>query len=225
MLRGLPRIMHHVTKQARPMTPQLLRCISQQVDHTSDKQVVVFMALLVGFFIFLCRSNLALTVDTKFSLKRHLLRSDVRWGQDLVLVHIKWTKTLQFQRPLLLPLVRLEDKSICPVFWLGKVLRFPGLGNTPLFQYFNTQTWKQVCITAHVLQRYLKKWVLQVGENSNNFSLHSPRRGGATWGFCRGLPAPMIKALGNWALDTYLRYLDADLDLRLTAAQEFSLGL
>ncbi len=36
-----------------------------------------------------------------------------------------------------------------------------------------------------------------------------------------GLPAENIKLLGDWASDAYWHYLDHDLDLQLSAMQQF----
>ncbi len=223
MLKGLKRVMQHVVQQARPVTPELLKRLAQQVDKNSEEQKVIFLALLLGFYLFLQRSNLAPVSWRSLDKNKLLLKQDVRVGTSLTLVHVKWTKTLQFQqRKLLLPLVETDDKDICPVSWLNSVVGKQGQPSDLLLAVQQRGSGDPVPLLARDIQRWFRHWLGLVGENPAQFSLHSLRRGGATWAFQRGLPAPMIRTLGDWASDAYLRYLDTDLDLRVTAMQDFT---
>ncbi len=53
MQRGLRRLMAHVMRQAALITPEILKKIAAVVDRSQQEQVVVYTALLLGFYLFL----------------------------------------------------------------------------------------------------------------------------------------------------------------------------
>ena len=54
------------------------------------------------------------------------------------------------------------------------------------------------------------------------FSLHSCRRGRATFLHTADIPAQMIKLLGNWASKAYLRYVDIIFSKRVEVVCRFA---
>ena len=56
-------------------------------------------------------------------------------------------------------------------------------------------------------------------ESPGAFSSHSFRRGGTAFSFLCGVPLGLIKVLGNWESDTYLKYLEFPLETRLAASE------
>ena len=63
----------------------------------------------------------------------------------------------------------------------------------------------------------LRKTLANAGINPEHFSGHSFRRGGATFAMRSGVPFPLIKGQGDWASDTFERYLATTLQDRLLA--------
>ena len=55
---GLKRVMSHAVKQAEPITPQLLLRLSKVVNYKDQVEMVAWTALLLGFYMFLRKSNL-----------------------------------------------------------------------------------------------------------------------------------------------------------------------
>ena len=55
---GLKNLMPHETKQMQPITPEILLKIYNVVDFTNLTDMVAWVATLVGFTLFLRRSNL-----------------------------------------------------------------------------------------------------------------------------------------------------------------------
>ena len=55
---GLKRIMTHEVKQAEPVTPELLLKLSKVVNYRDKVEIVAWTALLLGFYMFLRKSNL-----------------------------------------------------------------------------------------------------------------------------------------------------------------------
>ena len=55
---GLKRVMQHVVKQAAPITPPLLIRMSKVVNLKDRIEVIAWTAVLLGFYMFLHKSNL-----------------------------------------------------------------------------------------------------------------------------------------------------------------------
>ena len=54
---GLKRTMDHAVKQAAPVTPQLLVSMSKVVNYRDQIEVIAWTATLLGFYMFLRKSN------------------------------------------------------------------------------------------------------------------------------------------------------------------------
>ena len=77
-------------------------------------------------------------------------------------------------------------------------------------------------LTYPRLTYWFKTWLAQAGYDHTKFSMHSCRRGGATFLHEADIPGQIIKLLGDWASDCCLRYIDLTLDKRVQAAQDFA---
>ncbi len=80
-------------------------------------------------------------------------------------------------------------------------------------------------VTYAAFQGFLNKYISTIDLDQHHFSSHSFRRGGATWAFYSNVPRELIKVHGDWASDSYLKYLDFSLDQRLKFATFMSLTL
>ena len=67
----------------------------------------------------------------------------------------------------------------------------------------------------------MRKWLKLIGEQDMEYSLHSLRRGGATFAYQSDLEAEMIKMLGGWASDCFKRYIDISMDKRYESMKAF----
>ena len=95
-----------VVCKAVPITPKILIDVYQQVKLDSPVEVVAYVALLIVFYLFLCRSNLVPETGEKFNCKEQLTRSDIWKLGTLTVVDIHWSKTNQYrQRDLILSLI------------------------------------------------------------------------------------------------------------------------
>ena len=134
---GLKRVMTHVVKQAVPITPQLLVNMSKVVNYKDKIEVIAWTATLLGFYMFLRKSNLVPEAMDKFDELHQFTRADVNLlGLDrAMMLEVKWTKTLQFrQRVLRVPVLPVKNKAVCPVFWTHRlVMENPGGGKGPTF--------------------------------------------------------------------------------------------
>ena len=73
--------------------------------------------------------------------------------------------------------------------------------------------------------RIFRKWLDQAGYPAQKYSSHSLRRGGATWAAHCGLPPPVIKLLGDWRSQTFLKYVDMSLQDKYDALLHFNMSM
>ena len=66
------------------------------LDFTKAIDLVYWCLFLFALFLFARKSNLVPTCRKDYKAKRFLLRKDVKFGTDHLLVHMKWSKTIQF---------------------------------------------------------------------------------------------------------------------------------
>ena len=221
VLRGLKRTMRHCIRQAAPITPAMLLRMSKFVRSTTD--VVCFTALLVGFNLFLRKSNLVPDSCSSFDPLKQLTRQDLRCSKSVFLVSISWTKTIQFQeRTLLLPLLRHSKKELCTHSWLRRMLsKIPATPADSLRSLL--LTWKKtIPLSRRTLLMKLRLWIRKLHMQPGSYSLHSLRRGGATFAFRRRVPLNVIRLMGDWISDCFLRYIDIAMDTRLHAVARLS---
>ena len=222
-LAGLKRTMVHAIKQASPITPQLLIRLSRVVNYKDKVEVIAWTASLLGFYMFLRKSNLAPDAMDRFDPKQQFCRADVNLlGLDRpMMVEVRWTKTLQFREKILhFPVIPAKNRAICPVFWLHRmILDNPGEPSDPLFLIKVPNT--SLALSANQLIYRLRKWLKLIGEDDMAYSLHSLRRGGATFAYQADLEGEMIKLLGGWASDCYIRYIDVSMDKRFESMKAF----
>ena len=76
-LTGLKRTMQHAIKQAAPVTPQLLLSMSRVVNYKDKIEVIAWTATLLGFYMFLRKSNLVPDAMDKFEPIQQFRRADV----------------------------------------------------------------------------------------------------------------------------------------------------
>ena len=114
---SIKRELATAVKKAVPMTPALLRDIYHKAKLDSPVEVTCYIALVIGFYLFLRRSNLVSETGEKFNPKEQLTRRDVWMMGKLTVMDIKWSKNNQYkQRDLILPLIPAKCKYVCPVF-------------------------------------------------------------------------------------------------------------
>ena len=221
-LKGLRLQMARPVHQAAAITPHMMLAMFAFVDVMCPEQVTAWTALIYVFHLLLRKSNIVPETQAQFDPIKQLSRRSLTLAKNSMLVNIVWSKTLQFrEKELLLPLVALSNKIICPVHWTWRMLHLnPADSHQPLFSYYRGNRF--MVLTYPRLTFWFKKWLAQAGFNNANYSMHSFRRGGATFLHEANIPGQIIKLLGDWASDCYLRYIDLTLNARTQAAVEFA---
>ena len=202
---GLKQTMQHATKQAAPVTPQILLSMSKVVNYRDKIEMIAWTDTLLGFYMFLRKSNLVPEAMDKFDSLHQFRRMDVHlMGLDLAMMcEVRWTKTLQFKQKILrFPVLPAKNKAICPVFWTHKMIQDnPGEPQDPLFLIKVSDV--ALCLSSNQLIYRIWKWLKLLGEDDMEYTLHSLRRGGAMFAYQSDMEAEMIKMLGGWASDCY----------------------
>ena len=204
--KGLKRVSGHVKKQAKAMTPQVLIKIAELVNYKDTKQLVCFVALLMGFFLLLCKSNLvpnAMNEKNRFNPKMQLQCKGLRIGHRIILVKLKCTKTIQYgQRSLELPLLPLVSKKICPIHWITKMVKLIPPQASSLVLVVPIKNGLKP-LTYFQLSAQLKKWVKMINLDPKYYTFHCLRQGGVTWAFDADISNETIRLMGDWASDAY----------------------
>lgn len=218
--RAIKRLKLHRVKQAEPIGVDILLRISCVVNFEDKKHRVMWCATLLMFFCMLRSSNLVPKSQDSFDPDKQLCKSDIIKGEDVLVVSIRWSKVIQFaQRHYHIPLLSIKDSPLCPVSAVVDLLDLTKKSKSQALFLLPTKKSGFALLTYARLSTQLKKWIKAVGLDSTKFSLHSLRRGAATLAFASQVPGEMIKTLGDWSSDAYLRYLDISVQQRCQVAE------
>lgn len=222
VLKGIKSQNKNPRKQAEAITPQVLKLISQQVQYSDDLEMVAWVAVLIGFHCLLRASNLTVRSAQAFNPQEHLLRQDFRMHKHMLLVHIKWTKTLQYrEKKLLIPVIPFADEDINAVKWFHIMVdRIRAPPSAPAFAVPSKNGLKP--LTYSQLAGKLKKWTESCNLDSSRYTSHCLRRGGASWLDEQGVPESVIAVLGDWRTTAFKCYIDSALNTRMRAMIMFA---
>ena len=224
-LESIDRELARPTRQSVPIGPELLARIYEKVDTNSIKEVVCYTTLVLGFYLFSRKSNLVPDSRTTFNPKEQLCRKDARFEDPLTLIDIRWAKNHQkLKKELLLPLIKADDKRVCPIFWVRVMLNLvPGDPEDPLFQYMQMERGRMVMVpvTYYQLRKFLLEKIQLLGLDTTKYGLHGLRRAGATHALESGLASEDIRLMGGWASDAYMTYIDLNTDRRVDNMVKF----
>lgn len=222
MIKGVRSRDKRPRKQAVPIEPEIFMKLLPHVNFRDKKELVAWVALLMGFHLLLRPSNLTSISKHRFDPQINLTRQDFRMKRDVMLVHIKWTKTLQYkEKKLLIPVISFTETGLSAVKWFQHMIQqIPAGPQDPAFSVPNKGVNQP--LTYSQLDRLLKKWAAAAKLGSKSFSLHGLRRGGACWLDKHGVPDRVIQVLGDWKTQAFKLYIDSALHTRLQAMQAFA---
>ena len=215
-MQGMERLNPYISKQARAVTPDTLIAIHQQLNHQDPRDAVFWVACLMAFFLLFRKSNLLPNTKTGFDFNKQLCRSDLVFRKDSIITGIRWAKNHQFSRELLTFPLPILNNILCPKRAILNMFQLnEGSPDGNLFGFPDGSS-----LTYPQFQGRLRGVLAAAGfEDPAQFSSHSFRRGGASFAFLCGVPAELIKVLGNWKSDCYMKYLHFPLESRLAASQ------
>ena len=215
-LKGITRRCTHVTKQASTMTPEILLKIYDHIDTTQVEDAVFWLICIFSFLLLLRKSNILPDKMSSFQADKLLSWKEIMYSGNNLIVNIRWSKTDQFGRQLKsYPLPIIPSSNLCPLKAANQVIKL-----TQPSPEGHLAALPHGILTYRRFQNKLRSVLAEAGvSGSHRFSSHSFRRGGATFAYLCGVPTEIIKLLGNWRSDCFLRYLHLPLEARLAATE------
>jgi integrase len=227
VLQGIKRVKGNHVHHKEPITPALLLSVRRQLDLSNVHNSAFWAACLLLFFGLFRKSNVLVSSLKDFNRLKHLSREDLTFHSWGISVIVRWSKTIQCQERILhVPLIALPGHPLCPVTALinyirlsvgaslsGPAFTVPGRGNC------------LIPLSSRTFTTRLRSLLSACGVPPEHFATHSFRRGGATWALQCGLPPDVVRMLGDWRSDAYLKYIDLPLGSRVTMAKTFACSL
>ena len=218
LLGGLRRKLAKAARQVLPITPEMLILMYEFIDVSKPADLAHWTAFLFALRLLYRKSSIAPDSLNKFNSVTGLSRAKAVIAHGAILVFQNFSKTNQFMATTrTIPLAPGTISALDPVLHYNKLVNEHKVPDSyPAFSFFERGIVK--CVTHKSFNAYLKSLLLKIGLDPSLWSGHSFRRGGASLLYRLGIDPLTIQACGDWASDTFLRYLEVNID-RLWAAQ------
>lgn len=221
-LKGLQRLNPYLPRKALPITPLILKQIYEFMDLNDTQDKTFWSLFLLAFFMMSRKSNLVPNSEKEFDENKQLCRGDIIIENDVLIIILKWSKTIQFgQRKLRIPISSIQGSILCPVnAYKNMIKAIPAVKKDPAF--CKVKKGRILPITYKEYQNKLRYLIQKTGRNSLFYSTHSFRRGGATLAFDAEVSTELIQLHGDWHSDAYKKYLEFTLEQKLQVSQMMS---
>ena len=203
--RSLTRRPMHVTPKKQPVTYPLSCRLIDTLDLSKDGDLVFATILLFGILGLFRLGELLRKSPSNWDERRILRRGHVsRFTTTLVYyrVWLPYSKTDLTGNGCPVYIPSTTSPQYCPVTLMDSYLeRVPGIPTDPLFRWPSGTP-----VTTGSFIRKLKRHLLMLDIDPDDYSGHSLRKGGACTAARAGLSDEMIKMLGRWTSDCFRRY-------------------
>ena len=204
-LRAVDIQMRHVPAQRRPISPaQLLPVIGHLSSRRHGSMMV--LAVILMFQAFLRQSNLFPSTVAGFDPTRQMTVGDIMANGTNITLAIKWSKTQQkFGDHQSITLHALPSSPLCPMAAYNKAARVrrTNAPNSPLITFVDGNS-----ITTGFMKKEWNQALAAVSLPPAHYSLHSLRRGGATFSYFQGGDTLYdVQRHGGWRSDSIRAYL------------------
>ena len=192
-LRGIKRVKGLTVSQKKPITPQILLAIRNQLNWDDPWHATFWAVCLVAFFGLLRKANLLCRASTQFNPSQHLPHGDVIFFANWTIVINRWSKTIQFsQRILTIPHPRIDQHLLCPYTALKHAFSLvPAPLAGPAFAVPASRG--LIPLRYEKFESMLKSVAAAINLDPSHISGHSLRSGGATLASQAQIPAELIK--------------------------------
>ena len=142
--------------------------------------------------------------DEDFDKHWHFMRKDVISTPQGVCIKLKWAKNMQCSmQPQIIPLPQIHPTSMDPFTTYNNMcLCIPAPRDGPLLILPNRRP-----LTVKVFRSAFASLCQQIGIDSELYSCHSLRRGGASYAYTQGASQKDIQRHGAWSSSTYWEYI------------------
>ena len=207
VLKGLKRQRPRSQDTRLPITPLVLLRIKSVLDKEPYKydNILLWAACCLGFFAFLRSAEFTVPTAQQFDPTCHMTPQDIAVDDvqqpSLMKVHIKASKTDQTKIGIDLYVGRTHT-AICPVAAVLAYLAVRGQTQGPLFKLEDGRP-----LTRDLLVQQLRSTLSLAGMDCSRYSGHSFRIGATTTAMARGVSESTVQTLGQWASDSFKRYI------------------
>ena len=218
LMGGLRRKLAKPARQVLPITPEILILMYEHVNVDNPYELAHWTSFLFALRLLYRKSSIAPKSLQSFDKKLGLSREKAILSDDIILVYQNHSKTNQFMASTrVTPIMPGNIRALDPVFHYSKLIyEHVAPNDSPAFTFYDSGRIK--CVTHRSFTQFLKLLLKKIGLNPDEWSGHSFRRGGASLLYRLGCDPLTIQACGDWASDTFLRYIEVNID-RLWAAQ------
>ena len=188
-----------------PVTPQVLEAAMFYI-RLGPHHLPLLLGILIMFLGFLRQSSVAPAIVATFDPTRHLTWADVYPAPSGLVVHIKWSKTIQWaadQKSILLP--ETKDPLLCPLraYRQYAAPHHAALSGAPLLTFSDSNP-----LTTRYIARRWHGALKEAGLPVSSYTLHSLRKGGASFAYNHGkADLNDVKAQGTWKSDAVRSYI------------------
>lgn len=214
ILKGLGRNLGKEVNQKKGLTPTQLLDIYHKLDFADVNILTKWSAIILAFRTLLRKSNIV--PSTYKDLGMVLMRSDVEFTDQGLLLNVRKTKTLQSKEYVLqIPVNFCSSHGLCAARMLCTHLhRTSHITEGPLF-FMVTKTGELKPLLYADLLGFLKQVVPIVGLQPSDVGLHSMRRAGAAFLHSIGISLVDVMNAGDWKSLAALSYLISPLSRKV----------
>ena len=204
-LRALDMDVRHVPDQKDPASPHVVYHVVRVLSARENGPMLAYGVVLM-FQAFLRQSNLLPRTVAEYDYTRQMAVQDVVVHTDRITLHIKWSKTTQkYGDARHIELYAINSSPLCPrhLHFLAQLSSPPMSPRAPLIRFRDGNP-----ITVSHFNRQWKEALMSLGCDPQKLSLHSLRRGGASYAYYdHNATLLEVKRHGSWASDAVRAYL------------------
>ena len=189
------------------------------LDQHNPTHLAFYNAVCIGFMATLRRSNICPPSVHLYNPDIHLRRQDIVFTPEGLIVVIRWSKTNQdSSKTFHIPIAYSGCQDFDPPSQFKQFIQaFPVAPHDPCFSFY--QDGRLYVLTHPDLARMLASFLANIGVQSQGFTTHSIRKGGASIIHRAGVPTELLKQHGTWQSDAYQVYLQHSYTQKLSVSQ------
>lgn len=191
------------TRQRPPVDCNILRRVVQHWRSVGGVGTTLAAAAITMFVTNLRQSNLFPPTKRAFDQTRQLVWRDVVWRDEYIKIQIKWGKAQQKTSTRYQKIPRAGNLSLCPVRALEDIRPRASTGHSPIFA-FQDGSPIPISFVSKAWQAAMKALDL----DTQGFTLHSIRRGGARFLQDMGVPDTNIANHAGWKSSAIYDYIN-----------------
>ena len=184
-----------------PITLMLLYRLLEDIHHyvfSKYNRILLSTMFVVAFFGLFRIGELTISVHKEILLNL----SDLCYHEDHFTISIKKYKHSKNKGSVSIPLLRHDNKLICPVLNMLQFLEIRGYSPGPLFCFASGNH-----VPRTFFAKYLNIGIKFIGLQSSLYKSHSFRIGGASYLAELGLSDAQIRERGRWDSDAFKKYI------------------